>query len=102
MEEAMELRTMSKKAQGNNLIQVTATVTHYHPFARPGIPTMFRSTHKHTVHAQIYTPTYGHPMNADSNCSLCAFSVERESEEWYHEEFQISKAIFHFPPSEGI
>lgn len=40
--------------------------------------------------------------NDDSNCSLCAFGVERESEEWYCEEFQISKAIFHFPPRAGI
>lgn len=42
------------------------------------------------------------PRNADSNCSLCGFGAERESEEWHIEEFQISKAIFHFPPSEGI
>lgn len=34
---------------------------------------------------------------ADSNCSFCAFSVERESEEWCREELQISKAILHFP-----
>lgn len=59
------------------------------------------------VHRPIHTCTDIHtrmdnPKNADSNCSLCAFSVERESKEWDREEFQISKAIFHFPPSEGI
>lgn len=62
--------------------QETATVGYYHPFAAAKkIPAMQISMHKH-IH--------------------CAFSVERESEEWYKEEFQISKTIFHFPPSAGI
>lgn len=60
------------------------------------IPAMQISMHKH-IHART-----DNPRNADSNWSSCAFSVERESEEWYKEEFQISKTIFHFPPSAGI
>lgn len=60
------------------------------------IPAMQISMHKH-IHARM-----DNPRNADSNWSSCTFSVERESEEWYKEEFQISKTIFHFPPSAGI
>lgn len=77
--------------------QETATVGYYHPFAAAKkIPAMQISMHKH-IHART-----DNPRNADSNWSSCAFSVERESEEWYKEEFQISKTIFHFPPSAGI
>lgn len=62
------------------------------------------NAHKH-AQAHICTDIHtqmDNPRNPDSNCFLCAFSVERESKEWYREEFQISKAIFHFPPSEGV
>lgn len=77
--------------------QETATVGYYHPFAAAKkIPAMQISMHKH-IHART-----DNPRNADSNWSSCAFSVERESEQWYKEEFQISKTIFHFPPSAGI
>lgn len=84
---------MPKKKRDNNPTQVTATVRHYHPFARSEIPTC--------TGTYVYTQM-DNSGNADTNCFLCAFSVERESKEWYREEFQISKAIFHFPPSEGI
>lgn len=59
-----------------------------------------------SYHAQAHTCTHKWTIQrmltataADSNCS---FEVERECKEWYCEEFQISKAIFHFPPGEGI
>lgn len=40
--------------------------------------------------------------NAGNNCSLCSRCTWRESKEWHQVEFQISKAIVHFPPREGI
>jgi len=89
---------MYRRSGDNSPTQVTATVAHYHPFAREDISAMHISMHKH-----VYTDKHmNNPWIADSNCCLCAFRVERESEEWSHKEFQISKAIFHFPPCERV
>lgn len=75
----------------NKLAPVSATVMSYHPFGSPG---------KFLLHTWT-TWTIGGMLETTAP-SVCSWCTQRESKEWHRVEFQIFKAIFHFPPREGI
>lgn len=79
-----------RNARVNKPAPVSATVINYHPF---GSPENFFNTHMKIMDDR---------RNAGNNCSLCSHCTWRESKEWHKVEFQISKAIVHFPPCEGM
>lgn len=76
---------MPQRTEDNSPTQVVATAAHYRHFCRAG-PHVHVWAHTRTSHRILAT----------------THEPRRESEERHRKEFQISQAIFHFSPREGI